>query len=101
MRISYHMMTARVTSKGWKKRARVGPKASLRQYQLVIFLEKERLKGVGLPFGMLVGIKNVVWGLSRREDVIRIWRRLVHSPASRYEYFKLELPRAWEPSDSS
>jgi hypothetical protein len=29
------------------------------------------------------------------------WRRLMHSPASHYECLKLELPRAWEPSDSS
>jgi hypothetical protein len=28
------------------------------------------------------------------------WQRLVFSPASPHESSKLELPRAWEPSDS-
>ena len=31
----------------------------------------------------------------------RDWRRLLNSPADRNEDPKLELPRAWEPSDSS
>jgi hypothetical protein len=31
----------------------------------------------------------------------REWRRLVISPADRNEFVKLELLRAWEPSDSS
>lgn len=30
-----------------------------------------------------------------------IWWRLVHSPASHNECFKLKLPRAWEPWDGS
>jgi hypothetical protein len=29
------------------------------------------------------------------------WRRLLNSPADRNKYIKLELPRAWEPLDSS
>jgi hypothetical protein len=29
------------------------------------------------------------------------WRRLVNKPAAHYEYYKLELLRIWELSDSS
>jgi hypothetical protein len=29
------------------------------------------------------------------------WQRLLSSPADRNEYYKLELSRAWEPSNSS
>ena len=31
----------------------------------------------------------------------REWQRLAISPADRNEFIKLELPKAWEPSDSS
>jgi hypothetical protein len=31
----------------------------------------------------------------------REWRRLVHSPTNRHEYFELELSGAWKPLNKS
>jgi hypothetical protein len=47
------------------------------------------------------GGKKCCNGDSAGEGCNQNWRRLLNSPASRYECTKLELPRAWEPSDSS
>jgi hypothetical protein len=45
---------------------------------------------------------NVTEGRGRKRSTMkRIWQRLHGSPAVQHEYFKLELPMAWEPSDSS
>lgn len=36
-----------------------------------------------------------------KTDMDREWRRLQNSPADHNEYYKLKLPRAWEPLDNS
>jgi hypothetical protein len=54
---------------------------------------------MGPVLGLLKGCEWVILKLKFLMD--QDWRRLVSSPADHNNHFKLELPRAWEPSDSS
>ncbi|GLT72799.1 hypothetical protein SLA2020_447030 [Shorea laevis] len=93
-------VSVRMAGKGWKKRAREGQNVAVTARSDSAVHGKRKLQPGGDVTVFNGNGKKGRWETVSEGVGTMYWRRLMSSPARCNECPKLELPWAWEPTDS-